>query len=762
MSEGHVLHHDFEAATFNPSPSEVKEYIPLSLAAKKLHDVTSDFSEYRSQQTAYADRLNSFYQNALSQSTQYYESLVNKTRTKALRHIEIKQKQIDELTKEISARDEKIEELRDSLAAMTMLHQEDQRSLQSHPAAKQLEEAVNQHAIEIERLTQSKQVIVDECQTLKNSLASLSQENWEVKAHLQLLDSEKQSLVDENLNLNREIYTLRATLVEQSEKMEVKEEDRQKMLSALEQKPHHHSTVEAHRPLPSSKEMDTSQLQSAIVTLNCEITLQSIISAIIERHQSSTPEIITNDNSIPTGYNPSSILEDCQRLAVSLASIRDNLKILNTKVQEATEVKNSAKNSIKIWVSEFKATNGRDPDKSDKIVVKDRYLAYKNITTKLEQYQDEVNNLEKEENQVEEAIANIKQLTAGNADLTSRIDRILSSGGRDNGIISDLNSISSPQESSVEPVPPEHAESQQVTRGNSIVTHTLSETETVTATMSKNVESLPDESKTIATEDILSVQSATPSTPLVPIVMTTSLTESTPIVNPEGAPDESSQTPAVIQSLPGAVDDNLNVAGVNSKIQPEAVLENSIQVSTENPSPPRALDAVAVRSEEDSKLFEKMEEEIYELKKELKTAQEERDKMNMEKDNISSRLEAIIKEKRSDVIKRQEEELNTLRIELSTLTESNTILQTEKKKNDMKLIEFRERFEQAEKELKLRSADDSANPNDHKSQLMAQIGKQREDIVMKSKAATAGWVRLQICSREYMYIHIYACIRSQY
>ena len=58
-----------------------------------------------------------------------------------------------------------------------------------------------------------------------------------------------------------------------------------------------------------------------------------------------------------------------------------------------------------------------------------------------------------------------------------------------------------------------------------------------------------------------------------------------------------------------------------------------------------------------------------------------------------------------------------------------------------KITELKDRAERAEQELKDKDAAEQKglNPQDEKARLKIQVGKQRDDIVLKAKAATAGW-----------------------
>ena len=80
-------------------------------------------------------------------------------------------------------------------------------------------------------------------------------------------------------------------------------------------------------------------------------------------------------------------------------------------------------------------------------------------------------------------------------------------------------------------------------------------------------------------------------------------------------------------------------------------------------------------------------------------------------------------------------------------------LGAEQKKSEARVHELRGRAELAEQELKDRDAREmqaKGGQGDEQLQLKGQIAKQREQIILKSKAATAGYIYIQI----YIYIYI--------
>jgi chromosome segregation ATPase len=139
--------------------------------------------------------------------------------------------------------------------------------------------------------------------------------------------------------------------------------------------------------------------------------------------------------------------------------------------------------------------------------------------------------------------------------------------------------------------------------------------------------------------------------------------------------------------------------------------------------------------------MEQLEDQLFAMKEDiskLKTANQE---IETERSFLSSQLETLIKEKRTDVVKRFEEEITELNKKSSDLEEQTTHLTIEKQKLETRVTELRERAERAEQELRDRDAREqqAINPNEEKHQLKGQINKQRDAIILKAKAATAGW-----------------------
>lgn len=144
---------------------------------------------------------------------------------------------------------------------------------------------------------------------------------------------------------------------------------------------------------------------------------------------------------------------------------------------------------------------------------------------------------------------------------------------------------------------------------------------------------------------------------------------------------------------------------------------------------------------EDVQQIEELEEEIIRLSKELETSASELTHMKSENEMLTHQVDALVKEKRTDVVKRFEDELKDLRASESAMQLQMATLKAEKTKADSHVKELAERVDKSEAELRDRDEREqkSLAPTDERFALKGQIGKQRTEIIQKSKAATAGW-----------------------
>ena len=115
--------------------------------------------------------------------------------------------------------------------------------------------------------------------------------------------------------------------------------------------------------------------------------------------------------------------------------------------------------------------------------------------------------------------------------------------------------------------------------------------------------------------------------------------------------------------------------------------------------------------------------------------------ITLQRDQLQVLLENVKNESRTDIIKRLETEISQKQESLTSLTEASATAKAENTKLQTKISELTERAERAEQELVERDERylKDLSEAEEKRLLAEQIAKQRDDIIMKSKAATSGW-----------------------
>jgi chromosome segregation ATPase len=115
--------------------------------------------------------------------------------------------------------------------------------------------------------------------------------------------------------------------------------------------------------------------------------------------------------------------------------------------------------------------------------------------------------------------------------------------------------------------------------------------------------------------------------------------------------------------------------------------------------------------------------------------------ISSEKDQLQSKVDGIISETRTDLVKRLEEEVNEKLAAIASLNETIASSKADKFKLETRVNELSERVTTAERELKEHEERyiKSLTESEEKRMLAEKIAQQREDIIQKTKAATAGW-----------------------
>lgn len=150
---------------------------------------------------------------------------------------------------------------------------------------------------------------------------------------------------------------------------------------------------------------------------------------------------------------------------------------------------------------------------------------------------------------------------------------------------------------------------------------------------------------------------------------------------------------------------------------------------------------IELLKDQHQQVIEQLEDNIFALQEESKELKKQYETLISDKQFLESQLDTLIKEKRTDIISRYEEDLKNLKQKETELNEKLTLLTTEKVKNESKINELKDRSEKAEQELRDRDAHEmkALNPQEESYRLKGEVNKQRDQIILKAKAATAGW-----------------------
>jgi chromosome segregation ATPase len=155
-------------------------------------------------------------------------------------------------------------------------------------------------------------------------------------------------------------------------------------------------------------------------------------------------------------------------------------------------------------------------------------------------------------------------------------------------------------------------------------------------------------------------------------------------------------------------------------------------------------DTVSITSQELTQLTEQLhhlQTEYQSLQEAYQITQKEFSNLQIDNKDLTTRLENIRHEKRTDLVARLEIEVEEFRLKVSETMSEMIALKTDITKRDTKIKELNERVLVAENELKERDEREiqKVSHDQEAVALKTQVSKQRNEIVMKSKAATAGW-----------------------
>lgn len=149
--------------------------------------------------------------------------------------------------------------------------------------------------------------------------------------------------------------------------------------------------------------------------------------------------------------------------------------------------------------------------------------------------------------------------------------------------------------------------------------------------------------------------------------------------------------------------------------------------------------------------LEKMEDDFCQLKQDYQSLQAAKMKVEKEYEITASHLIELTKEKRSDIIAKYIDDIEDTRKANYELQAVISSMKTDKSETAALVLELQDRVKAAESELKVRDKIDidASTDNDGKRELTVLLGKQRDDLIMKNKAATAGWNAVAVVEEKF-------------
>jgi len=399
--------------------------------------------------------------------------------------------------------------------------------------------------------------------------------------------------------------------------------------------------------------------------------------------------------------------------SIELAKVLDSKFIACSQTIEAnTQEKENLKQSIKDWTKNFSDMNGgKEPDVKDKAAIKDRYQAYKLVTNRTKELDNRSAALSEEIRQAAESLSMTQKSIQ---EKENRINELLNILGSEKEVPAVLVAK---KDANFDYVPAQQVQPQMQPQVQPQAQQPpifyekpeMSDFDVQTSPRLGDIKKMEDDLEKMAqriSEEESKRQEAEK--------------EIERILSQEG--EKMAAAVAVVEAKAGAAVEEAKAASGTS------------------------LDRIKELEElrqQDSATIDQLDDQILNVKSQYEKTSMELTALLREKELLTVQLDALIKEKRTDVVKRFEEEIEDLRNLKSELEVRVTELLTDKKKGESKIEELKGRAEMAEQELRDRDARELAAAKlpatDEKALLRGQLSKQRDQIILKSKAATAGW-----------------------
>eukprot|EP01038_Epipyxis_sp_PR26KG_P010503 gene10503-14115_t len=855
------------------------EFIPYEYAHDKISLALKETKDLKDAYQEHIEALNNHHKSNLESIKIKYESLIHDMREKALRHVDIqkqlKQKAIDELINEkkeienkykheLVVNEEKIEELRDTMAASTLEYQEETRQLKNQHAEiiQENQRIIDQKQANIDKLMNELDFISTKLIASQESLTTQKEEltdeiqsnqfkyEQQVNELMNQYNQEKQELVshyesiiaNDRLKYEQRITNLTDNIIFEQVNLticdiinQINENDIIHQHHQLINNKHNDYTSQSsnQQVLINTLNSDIHELQSKVYIIEnnlnnreVELCLHNIITNIIDDHHKielkskiSIPPIInltkTTMNETPrisprsnlpthsksvddTGDNMiinslkvenSQLLNQIKSLEEKLKGIMSNnsnnsmlitsnpitprppdetitniatnpLFLISPRGQEQlendkkeydslinqkelatirlslisstllpdiidinlklTSEKDSVKQEIKVWTKEFQDLNHREPDVQDKASIKDKYQKYKLFTSKLKEIENDLKNLENEKKELINNVTIFETSLETEKYTNSRFLNYLEYLSTRNAAVPVV--VAPIKEELLLPFAEEKKKS--IDNNNDDKNYKNDDKINYNNNEEKNDISNqmiiidPQEKRKLLEKIIyleLELQKA----------QKAQLNQSRGASLRASALFSTNNNTSLAESILGSQGQN-NLTGQST----EGMNEKDILIQQLEEANRECIEAL-----------EQLEDQLFSQKQEFVEITQQFNKINDEKKLIENQLESLIKEKRTDVVKRYEEDIEELFKKQTELIEKVASLSAEKIKNESKILELKSRAELAENELKERDLGEvkQLNPTEEKAILKTQINKQRDQIILKSKAATAGW-----------------------
>lgn len=397
--------------------------------------------------------------------------------------------------------------------------------------------------------------------------------------------------------------------------------------------------------------------------------------------------------------NKSSIEELKKKITdndAELFKLNESRMTLPGQINSNIERRKILKDEIANWISEFKAQNNRDPDNNDKNQIRDKYVEFRNIRNFLSENEPKLESINDE----------IKKRETLSEELNKQLDELLKklqeSESKKNEILNEISTIpKSPRNETNDSFsfsPNANESSSSISDPNNSA---------VSVQQIYNRPSMVDSSVQVNFPD----QGLQPQSNIsVNTEQTSQQNDSTTYSSGDKVDFESQVTISLIRAEYIDPNQKINFTEYDDKLAPEEIIEH-------------------------------LEDQLFTLNDALNQIHNDYDNLVKSKEIVQEQLDTLIKEKRTDVVLKYQQQIEDfiksetdLKLQIATLT-------SEKVRLDTKYKEAKERCETAEEELRRRDKVElgELKPNDEKTQLKNQVSKQREELINKTKSATAGW-----------------------